>query len=131
MADFRWETRGEIDLAALEHLFARAWDGHGKGDYDQVLDRSFTWVTAHYRSQLIGFVKVAWDGGVHFFLLDTTVHPDFQRRGIGTAVVRTAINSCRGHGEWLHVDSDQELMQRLYLPAGFAEAIAGTVNVES
>lgn len=64
-----------------------------------MLERSLTWVTAHTDAgELIGFVNVAWDGGVHAFLLDTTVHPDHGRRGVGTGLVRRAAEASRGRG---------------------------------
>lgn len=90
---------------------------------------SFTWITATSDEALIGFVNVAWDGDVHFFLLDTTVHPDHRGRGIGRRLVDEAIDACRGHGDWLHVDADADLMARLYRPAGFVPTPAGLVDL--
>ena len=49
-----------------------------------VLARSFTYICAFTPGGLVGFVNVAWDGGVHAFLLDTTVVPEYRRRGVGT-----------------------------------------------
>jgi len=94
-----------------------------------VLARSFTWITASNDDDLVGFVNVAWDGGVHFFLLDTTVHPDWARRGIGRRLVEEAIDACRHHGEWLHVDADEALMSGFYQRCGFAPTPAGLVNL--
>jgi GNAT superfamily N-acetyltransferase len=127
--EIAYSVRAPLEMPVLQDLFVRAWDGHRKPGYEAVLDRAFTWVSASDDHRLVGFVNVAWDGGVHFFLLDTTVDPSYQRKGIGTALVRRAIDACRGHGEWMHVDSDAELMERLYFPAGFAPANAGTVSV--
>jgi GNAT superfamily N-acetyltransferase len=39
----------------------------------------------------VGFVNVTWDGGDHAFLIDTKVWADYQRRGIGTELVRRAV----------------------------------------
>lgn len=120
-------TRAPVDEEELQRLFEAAW-GRRKVDFRPVLERAFTWVTAHARDELVGFVNVAWDGGVHFFLLDTTVHPGWQRRGIGTRLVRNALDACRGAGEWIHVDFDPELTS-FYQRAGFgpvAAAIART-----
>ncbi len=47
---------------------------------------------------LVGFVNVAWDGAEHAFLLDTKTRPSHQRRGIGTAVVRRAMEEARAAG---------------------------------
>lgn len=124
-----YAERAELRPEDLQGLFASAWAGHGKPGYDNVLARSFSWITAHDEARLVGFVNIAWDGSVHFFLLDTTVHPDYQRRGIGASLVRRAIDTCDAHGEWLHVDSDKELLERLYFPAGFSPANAGTIRI--
>ena len=126
----RYAERASLEPEELQDLFRSAWAGAAKPGYGNVLARSFTWISAHAEALLVGFVNIAWDGGVHFFMLDTTVHPDYQRRGIGTELVRRAIEACLGHGEWLHVDSDDDLMERLYFRAGFSPANAGTVSVD-
>ena len=124
----RYERRPALDPGALDALFAAAW-GHPKPGYERVFRHSFTWVAAWSGGGLVGFVNVAWDGDVHFFLLDTTVHPDWRRRGIGRRIVEEAIDACRGHGEWLHVDADDELMRGLYGPCGFVATPAGVLDL--
>jgi GNAT superfamily N-acetyltransferase len=126
--DVRYERRSDIDSPALQALFAAAW-GSPKPGYEVVFEHSFTWVTAWEGDELVGFANVAWDGDTHFFLLDTTVHPDRQRRGIGRRLVEEAIAACRGHGEWLHVDADEELMTGFYLRCGFQSTPAGILDV--
>ncbi|UBV42362.1 GNAT family N-acetyltransferase [Deinococcus taeanensis] len=72
-------------------MWAAAWGGKdGRRAWPGVLARSLTWVTAHDGETLTGFVNVAWDGGAHAFLLDTTVHPVWQRRGVGRELVPSA-----------------------------------------
>ena len=93
-ASLRFERRGNIDPARLDALFAAAW-GRPKSGYEKVFAHSFTWVAAWDGDELVGFVNVAWDGDVHFVLLDTTVHPDHQRRGIARRLVEEAIAACR------------------------------------
>ena len=112
----------------LGALFAAAW-GSPKSGYERALAHSFTWVTASSGEELVGFVNVAWDGDVHFFLLDTTVHPKWQRQGIGRRLVEEAIEACRGHGEWLHVDAPHELIAGFYQRCGFEPTSAGLVNL--
>jgi GNAT superfamily N-acetyltransferase len=123
-----YRQRPVVDHEELQQLFEAAW-GARKADFRPVLLRSFTWVAAYAGSALVGFVNVAWDGGVHFFLLDTTVHPRWQHHGIGTGLVRGAIAACAGAGEWLHVDSSSELME-FYRRCGFSDtAGAGILSV--
>jgi ribosomal protein S18 acetylase RimI-like enzyme len=110
-------------------LFTAAW-GSPKPGYERVFAHSFTWIAAWVGDELVGFVNVAWDGDVHFFLLDTTVHPDRQRKAIGQRLVEEAIDACRGHGEWLHVDADEELMTGFYeRRCGFDRTAGGVLDL--
>jgi ribosomal protein S18 acetylase RimI-like enzyme len=124
----RYDVRPELDPVLLNELFAAAW-GKPKPGYEVVFGHSFTWIAAWAGDELVGFVNVAWDGDAHFFLLDTTVHPAHQRKGIGRRLVEEAIETCRGHGEWLHVDADEDLMRGLYEPCGFERTPAGLVDL--
>ncbi len=109
----------------LNGLRTAAWEQVGDQDWESILRRSLGWVCATDGDRLVGFVNVAWDGGVHAFLLDTTVHPDYQRRGIGTALVREATVMARAKGaEWLHVDYEDEL-EGFYRGCGFRPTAAG------
>jgi ribosomal protein S18 acetylase RimI-like enzyme len=125
----RYALRSSIDRQALQDLFAAAW-GAPKPGYEAVFGHSFTWVGAWVGDVLVGFVNVAWDGDVHFFLLDTTVHPEYQQRGIGQRLVEEAIAACRGHGEWMHVDADEPLMTDFYVRrCGFVRTPAGLFDL--
>ncbi len=125
---FLFLRRPKLHVEALDALFAAAW-GAPKPGYDRVLAHSFTWVTASSGDELVGFTNVAWDGDAHFFLLDTTVHPKWQRQGIGRRLVEEAIEACRGHGEWLHVDASQELMAGFYQTCGLEATSAGLISL--
>jgi ribosomal protein S18 acetylase RimI-like enzyme len=113
----------------LNALRDAAWTQVGDQDWQPILQRSLGWVCATDGNRLIGFVNVAWDGGVHAFLLDTTVHPDFQRRGIGRALVEEAAAMAQQRGaEWLHVDYDEEL-DSFYRGCGFRPTLAGLIDL--
>jgi GNAT superfamily N-acetyltransferase len=115
--------------AAINALRATSWEGVGAGDWAPVLAHSLGWVCATDGEQLVGFVNVAWDGDAHAFLLDTTVHPDYQRQGIGTALVREATSLAREKGvEWLHVDYEDHL-EPFYRTCGFRPTRAGLIHL--
>ncbi|MFC5757206.1 GNAT family N-acetyltransferase [Rhizobium sp. GCM10022189] len=114
------------DLAAL---WAAAWPGARPPDFARILPRSLAHLGAYDEGRLIGFVNVAWDGGIHAFLLDTCLHPDLRRRGIATALVSEAVRVARARGaEWLHVDFEPHL-QGFYAACGFAPTAAGLIRL--
>jgi hypothetical protein len=106
-----YEWRGPIGNAELNALHAEGF-GHRllADDWEtQLIKHSLGWVCARDDGQLAGFVNVAWDGGVHAFILDTLV--------AGAA-------GC----EWLHVDFDDEYLARFYFEGcGFRPTTAGLI----
>lgn len=116
--------------ANLDELFASAWPGYTTRNWTPVLSRSLAYVGAFSAGALVGFVNVAWDGGVHAFLLDTTVHPAHQRRGVGSRLVLVAAQAARDRGaEWLHVDYESHL-DGFYRACGFAPTLAGLLRLD-
>jgi GNAT superfamily N-acetyltransferase len=86
----------------LNELFACSWPGHSSRHFGPVLARSLTYIAAFDGPRLVGFINVAWDGGAHAFVLDTTVRGSHKRKGIGRALVSRAVNAAREAGvEWV------------------------------
>ena len=113
--------------ADLEVLWRRVWQSGDAPGFSRLALHSLTYVCAYDGNRLIGFVNVATDGGVHAFLLDTSVDPDYRRHGVGTELVRRAVAACRGTGvTWLHVDYEPHL-EEFYQRCGFAETKAGLI----
>jgi GNAT superfamily N-acetyltransferase len=121
----------QVGNAELNALFAAAWPGHTWRDFAPVLAHSLAYVCAFQEKALAGFVNVAWDGGIHAFLLDTTVDPAHQRKGIGHQLVVLAVDEARRRGmHWLHVDYEPHL-EPFYRACGFAPALAGLIRLHS
>lgn len=127
MSEFEIRTCPALPDDTLNALFAAAWPGHVPGSFAEQFRRSGGWIAAWRRGQLVGYVNVVWDGGVHAFLLDTTVHPDVQRRGLGQQLVAAAVVHARGLGAtWLHVDFEEHL-RPFYRACGFRDTAAGLI----
>jgi len=115
----------------LNGLFLAAWPGHVRRPFAPILSRSLAYFGGYVSAELIGFVNVAWDGGHHAFLLDPTVHPDFRRRGVGRALLKTAIGAATRRGiEWLHVDYEP-VLEPFYRSVGFRPTDAGLLHLQS
>ncbi len=113
----------------LNKLFAAAWNEFESTDFRPVLKRSLAFVCAYHSQRLVGFVNLAWDGGSHAFVLDTTVHPDYQRRGIGKRLIEKAVEAASERNvEWLHVDFEPHL-QNFYDKCGFKSTQAGLIKL--
>lgn len=109
----------------LNGLAMECWSDHEPASFGSILERSLLYVSARHEQQLVGFVNLAWDGGEHTFLLDTQVHPDYRRRGIGTSLVKRAVDEARTHGcKWVHVDFEPHL-KGFYVECGFGPTEAG------
>lgn len=115
--------------AELRSLMRDAWGSEPETDIAAILERSLAHVGAYDGERLVGFVNIAWDGGVHASIFDTTVHPDYRRCGIATSLVRRATEVARERGaHWLHVDYEPRLTA-FYEACGFRPTAAGLIKL--
>jgi GNAT superfamily N-acetyltransferase len=126
---YRW--RGPITDDEMVDLVTSHGGRAVPGWWDRIRSHSLGWVTARDGDGLlIGFVNVAWDGCEHAFLIDTKTRGTWQRRGIGTEVVRRAARHAKAAGcEWLHVDFEPDLAAFYFDACGFRSTDAGLVHL--
>jgi GNAT superfamily N-acetyltransferase len=131
LVEVRFAWRAEVTDDELVTLTESHGGTSEVGWWNRVRRHSLGWVTARIDDgTLIGFVNVAWDGGDHAFLIDTKVHPDHQRRGIGTELVRIAARHAKDAGcEWMEVDFDERLASFYYAACGFVPTQAGLLHL--
>lgn len=125
-----YQLNPPVTHAELDQLYLAAWPNHHPPyDFGPELERALVYVCAYAGADLVGFVRLAWDGSVHAFLLEPTVRPDFRRRGIGRALVEHAVTFARRRSiEWVHVDFDPELTE-FYRACGFVPTQAGIMHL--
>ena len=75
--------------------FIRLFSGAGWGEipYDQAeisIKNSYASFSAECDGKIIGMVRLLGDGGMAFFLKDFVISPEYQGKGIGTALLRHA-----------------------------------------
>jgi GNAT superfamily N-acetyltransferase len=127
-----YEWRGRFENVDVNQLHAVGF-GHRLRDDDwwgQVNRHSLGWVCARWDRRLIGFVNVAWDGGVHAFVLDPVVAAEVRRQGVGSRLVSVAEEHARLAGcEWLHVDFEEHLRPFYFDSCGFRSTNAGLIRL--
>lgn len=125
-----YRVNPSVSNASLDQLYASSWPNHRPPyDFRPDLERSLAFVCAYDADELIGFVRLAWDGSVHAFLLEPTVRPDYRRRGIGRSLVEQAVTIARERGvEWVHVDYEPHLTE-FYRACGFVPTEAGLIHL--
>ncbi len=117
------------DDGAMRRLWQLAWDSEGRPSFLPILKRSLAHVGAYDGDELVGFVNVAWDGGIHAFILDTCVDPRHRRQGIALRLVERAVSLSRDRGaEWLHVDFEPHL-GGFYRQCGFRPTLGGLIQL--
>lgn len=124
--------RPAVDDAELSGLHARAFRAPFQLQpwAERLAGHSLTWVGAFDGGRMVGFANVAWDGGVHAFLLDVVVEPVRQGEGIGAAVVAEAARLAGEAGcEWLHVDFVPEHTAFYLDRCGFGRSDAGVIRL--
>ena len=109
---------------------AVSWDKQ-EGKYDKILKQSYTHYSVYNDSQLIGFINVISDGIGDAFLVDLMVHPKFRSKGIGTALVKTAILDIKSDGvKFIQIIFDPE-METFFKRLGFHLVKAGIIDNET
>ena len=131
--DVDMQVRFTVDDEALTDLHRLAFGSSATAvqPWAHRLERhSLTWIGAFVGRTLVGFVQVCWDGGSHAFVLDTVVHPDHQRRGIGRNLVLTGAAEARRAGcQWLHVDYETHWESFYRDSCGFRPPDAGLLDL--
>lgn len=79
------QTPSAEDYARI--IAAVGWRPRQADAIETALRNSHYSVCAVSEGAVVGFGRVIGDGGLHLYLTDVIVHPEFQRRGIGTAIV--------------------------------------------
>jgi ribosomal protein S18 acetylase RimI-like enzyme len=91
---FHLELKGKVTHEEIVQLReAVGWDT--KGDYEKILRNSLFHVLVRDGEDLVGFVNVAGGKAGDCLIYDLCVHPEYQRNGLASKMVRAVIDHCR------------------------------------
>jgi len=61
------------------------------------IQKSWFYISAYEKEQLVGFGRIISDGIAHALILDMIVLPEFQNKGIGNEILKILVEKCRKH----------------------------------
>lgn len=97
------------------------------GKYQQVLKQSYAYFSIRNEKKLIAFARVISDGILYSFIVDLTVHSDFQRQGIGKHLVKHIITELKKDDiQYIQLTFYKEL-EPFYKECGFEIIEAGSI----
>lgn len=116
----------EIDIAQLRELFLSVnWDsGNYPDKLQQAIKNSHRVFTAWDNDKLIGLVNSLADGVMTVYFHYLLVRPDYQRRGIGTRLLRLMLEEYKEYARIVLIAYEEAL--EFYENCGF-EVGHGTV----
>ncbi len=125
------QRNAAIDETEIESLRAAVgWD-RMEGKYDRILEGTYTHYSVRSDGVLIGFMSVLSDGIGAAFLLDLMIHPDFQRMGLGSALVKRAIVDLNSEGIRAIQVTFNPNLKPFYKRFGFHMLAAGIIDNET
>lgn len=90
-----------------------------KADIEQALANSTFVVAAYASNKLVGFARAVSDGVMYAAIYDVIVHPEYQKQGIGKALVEMITKQCKDSGVFsVHLFA-AEGTESFYNKAGF------------
>lgn len=73
------------------------WGTYDREVIEKALPNSLYCVCASIGNKAIGMARVIGDAGLTYYILDVIVIPDYQRQGIGAAMMDKVMGFIRGH----------------------------------
>lgn len=121
----RYDVKGAVEPKQIAELRQSVgWNGM-ESSYIKSLENSYFYICCYDENNLIGFLDVVSNGVTDAYIQDVIVHPDYQRKGIGTNLINTAIDKLKqDHIYAISVLFDEELAP-FYKRFGFNIMMAG------
>lgn len=111
------------ETAILELYSSVGWTAYT--DHPETLKRGFEkslWVLGAYEDDtLVGILRAVGDGETVVFIQDILVKPDYQRRGIGTALLKQALSRYARVRQIQLATDNTEKTKAFYRSCGFRE----------
>lgn len=96
--------------------------------YKNSLNKSYFYICCFDNNKLIGFLDVVSNGVTDAYIQDLIVNPDFQGKGIGTNLMKLAIDKLVEDNIYMISVLFQESLLPFYKKFGFNTLLAGQLE---
>ena len=86
----------------------------------QLLPGAQSYISAWDGESLIGLIRTVGDGCYMLYIQDLLIHPDYQRKGIGTVLIKKILEDAKGLRQILLSTDHTEKTIRFYRSVGFS-----------
>lgn len=127
---YRYEHNPDLEAIQVGRLReAVGWDAR-IDKYQRILGSTYLCATCFLKDDLVGYVDVVSDGVDDAYVRDLMVHPEHQRQGIGSKLIRMVIEAVRPSGiKMLSVILEPDEAD-FYRQAGFHIMTGGEIDFE-
>ena len=127
---YRYKVDPELDAEQVGELRRTVgWDAR-VDKYRQILGNTYLCVACFALDQLVGYVDVVSDGIDDAYIRDLMVHPDHQRRGIGSTLLGMVKEKIRQERiKMVSLVFEPDLIE-FYRRAGFHIIAGGLIDFE-
>ena len=113
------------DLADLRESVG--WSRMEK-EYNNPLLTSYYHIAVYEKEALIGYIDCVSNGVTDAYIQDLMVHPDYQRRGIGTELMTIMINYLKQKHIYMISVVFEEKLKPFYEKFGFFSMLCGQME---
>ena len=118
----RYQDNTPISIDSLTKLYQSVgWRNYYNNPaiMNQLLPGSWHYISAWEDDQLVGLIRTISDGCYILYIQDILVHPDYQRRAIGTSLVKQMLERAKDMQQIILTTDDTEKTIQFYQSLGF------------
>ena len=129
MSPYRFELKPELSPEQVADLRTSVgWDA-ALDLYRRSLGRTYAWAGCFVEEQLIGYADVVSDGVADAYIRDLVVHPDHQRKGVGSRLLSLLVETVRDAGVRMVSTVFEPGLAAFYRRAGFHLVSGGMIDL--
>lgn len=117
-----YSEKGIIDFSKLVDLYnSVGWTSYTNDSLvmAQLLPGALSYISAWDGDRLVGLIRTVGDGCSILYIQDLLVHPDYQRQGIGQALITQTLETAKNIRQIFLSTENTEKTVQFYRSVGF------------